>query len=295
MTVRTAPPRTARHERHPSSVGLGLRSAHIGEILARRPDIDWLEVHPENYMHHAAALASLTAVRAHYPLSLHGVALSLGSAGPIDKDHLLRLKSLVDRLDPFLVSEHLAWTATEGAHLNDLLPLPYTEETLGIVSAHIHQTQEALGRTILVENPARYLRFRHATMDEPEFLAEMVQRTGCGLLCDVSNIHVSAGNIDIDPIAYLDALPAASVGEIHLAGHTVRRVGDRTILIDDHASRVPDDVWALFADGAKRLGAPPTLIEWDADLPPLDVLLEEASKARDVLAGADGWCDAEAF
>ena len=268
------------------SVGIGLRSAHIAEVLARRPNIGWFEVHAENYMNPATALSNLVAVREYYPLSLHGVALSIGGIAPLNKDHLGRLKTLVERLDPFLVSEHLAWTAADGVHLNDLLPLPYTEESLDTVSTHVLQTQEVLGRRILIENPARYLRFRHATMGETEFLAELVHRTGCGLLCDVSNIYISACNIGVDPVRYVEALPEGTVGEIHLAGHAVRRVGDRTLLIDDHASRVPPGVWSLFADSVTRLGAPPTLIEWDADLPALDVLLEEARKAQDVLDNA---------
>jgi uncharacterized protein (UPF0276 family) len=262
--------------------GIGLRGQHVEEVLTRRPDIAWFEVHAENYMHDPIALASLTQVRDRYPLSLHGVAMSLGSAGPLDRDHLARLKQLVEALDPFLVSEHMAWSANDGAHLNDLLPLPCTEEALDVMTAHVDEVQGALGRTILVENPSGYLRFRHSTMSEAEFLAELVRRTGCGLLCDVNNIYVSAQNIETDPIEYLDLLPAASVGEIHLAGHAVNTIGNRTILIDDHASRVSDGVWALYREARIRFGGLPTLIEWDADLPALDTLLLEAAQVRDV-------------
>ena len=265
--------------------GIGLRAPHMEAVLARRPDVAWFEVHPENYMHDPMALTALEQVRWHYPLSLHGVALSLGSAGPLDRGHLNRLKGLVDRLDPFLVSEHMAWSVSDGAHFNDLLPLPCTEEALQTMSSHVDEVQDVLGRRILVENPSGYLRFRHSTMGEAVFLAELVRRTGCGLLCDVNNIFVSAHNIQTDPIEYLDLLPAAAVGEIHLAGHATNIVGNRTVLIDDHASRVSDGVWALYRQAVIRFGRRPTLIEWDADLPPLDTLLSEAAKADLVARG----------
>jgi uncharacterized protein (UPF0276 family) len=274
--------------------GIGLRAQHTEEVLTRRPDIAWFEVHAENYMHDPAALASLTRLGEQYPLSLHGVAMSLGSAGPLDHQHVARLKCLVDRLDPFLVSEHMAWSANGGAHLNDLLPLPCTEEALEVMTAHVNEVQDVLGRTILVENPSGYLRFRHSTMGEAAFLAELVSRTGCGLLCDVSNIYVSAHNIETDPIEYLDLLPAASVGEIHLAGHSVNIVEGRKVLIDDHASRVPGGVWELYREALIRFENPPTLIEWDADLPALDTLLAEAAKARFVAGMISGRSHADA-
>lgn len=268
----------------PALPGIGLRAPHMGAVLAFRPAVAWFEVHPENYMHDPIALAALEQVRSSYPLSLHGVALSLGSAGPLDRDHLDRLKGLVDRLDPLLVSEHMAWSVNDGAHFNDLLPLPCTEEALETMTAHVNEVQEVLGRRILVENPSGYLRFRHSTMAEAVFLTELVRRTGCGLLCDVNNIYVSAHNIQTNPIEYLDLLPAAAIGEIHLAGHAMNIAGNRTVLIDDHASRVSDDVWALYRQALIRFGRQPTLIEWDADLPPLDTLLSEAAKAG-VVAG----------
>jgi uncharacterized protein (UPF0276 family) len=269
----------------PVSPGIGLRAPHIEEVLTCRPDVAWFEVHAENYMYDPTALNALERVRSNYPLSLHGVALSLGSAGPLDGRHLDRLRCLVDRLDPFLVSEHMAWSVNDGAHFNDLLPLPCTDEALDIMSSHVVEVQSVLGRQILVENPSGYLRFRHSTMSEAAFLGELVRRTGCGLLCDVNNIYVSAQNIQTDPIEYLDLLPAAAVGEIHLAGHVVNIVGNRTVLIDDHASRVSDGVWALYREALARFGCRPTLIEWDADLPPLDTLLSEAAKASDVARG----------
>jgi uncharacterized protein len=260
-------------------VGVGLRPAHISEVLTRRPGVDWFEVHPENYMHDPKGLASIERIRANYPVSLHGVALSLGSAGPLDADHLARLKAMVDRIEPFLVSEHMAWSTSDGSHLNDLLPLPCTEEALEIMVTHVDQVQSALGRAILVENPSGYLRFHHATMSETAFLGELVRRTGCGLLCDVNNIYVSSNNIGVDPIGYLDTLPENAVGEIHVAGHVANTVGNKTILIDDHASPVSWQVWTLYAEALGRFGNQPTLVEWDADLPELDVLLGEAAKA----------------
>lgn len=291
MTNRTAdigPPRS-----HPF-VGVGLRSPHVPEVLARRPKVSWFEVHPENYMHNPSDLESLERIRADYPVSLHGVALSLGSAESLDTDHLARLKAMVDRIDPFLVSEHMAWSANDGIHLNDLLPLPCTEEALDVMVAHVDQVQSAIGRSILVENPSGYLRFRHSTMSEAVFLGELVRRTGCDLLCDVNNIFVSAHNIGVDPIGYLDTLPADAVGEIHVAGHVANTVGGRTILIDDHASSVSDQVWALYIQALKRFGHRPTLVEWDAALPALEVLLAEAEKARSLADALHGSSDARA-
>jgi uncharacterized protein len=264
------------------SPGIGLRTQHIEEVLTRRPDIAWFEVHAENYMQDPAALALLARIRDRYPLSLHGVAMSLGSAGPLDRHHLARLKHLTELLDPFLVSEHVAWSANDGMHLNDLLPLPWTEEALDVMTMHVDEVQDVLGRTILLENPSGYLRFQHSTMDEATFLGALVHRTGCGLLCDVNNIYVSAHNIGTSPVEYLDRLPAAAVGEIHLAGHVANVIGNRTVLIDDHASPVSAGVWDLYMEAVIRFGAQPTLIEWDADLPTLDSLLQEAAKAKEV-------------
>jgi uncharacterized protein (UPF0276 family) len=237
---------------------------------------------------HNADLESIERIRADYPVSLHGVALSLGSAEALDAGHLARLKAMVDRIDPFLVSEHMAWSANDGIHLNDLLPLPCTEEALDVMVAHIDQVQSAIGRSILVENPSGYLRFRHSTMGEAVFLGELVRRTGCGLLCDVNNIFVSAHNVGVDPIEYLDTLPAEAVGEMHVAGHVANIVRGRTILIDDHASSVSDQVWSLYMQALKRFGHQPTLIEWDAALPTLDILLAEAAKAHNLASALDG-------
>jgi uncharacterized protein len=267
----------------PSGAGIGLRAPHVGELLATRPAVPWLEVHPENYMSGGPALVLLEAVRREYPVSLHGVGLSVGTAEDIDARHLSRLRSLVDRLEPCLVSEHLSWSTAGGAYLNHLLPLPYTDETLGVVADHIDEVQNALGRRILIENPSSYLRFRHSSMAEPHFLAELARRTGCGLLCDVNNIYVSAWNVGLDAGSYLDALPVPAIGEIHLAGHAANDADGRTILIDDHGSPVTAPVWKLYRRALERFGSVPTLIEWDTDIPELSVLLGEASVADRLL------------
>jgi len=264
----------------PVGVGIGLRTPHIAEILATRPAVAFLEVHPENYFGGGPAIAALERLRCDYPLSLHGVGLSLGGSDPLDTRHLARLAKLIERLDPAFVSEHLAWSVVDGAYLNHLLPLPYDQESLDTLCSRVTQTQEALGRRILIENPSFYLRFKHSPVSEPEFLSELARRTGCGILLDVNNIHVSCSNFDQDPYAYLDAMSMDSVGEIHLAGHSMNDVDGRTILIDDHGSRVPEPVWQLYARTLERGGPRPTLVEWDTNLPDLTVLLEEASTAQ---------------
>jgi uncharacterized protein (UPF0276 family) len=262
------------------SVGIGLRSPHVSEIAATRPELGFLEVHAENYMVETPALERLLALRRDYPVSLHGVALSLGSAEELDRSHLSRFKALIELTEPMLVSEHLAWSAIGGAYLNDLLPLPYTEASLDLFCRHVEEAQEALGRRLLIENPSSYLRYRHSTIPEAEFIAEVARRTGCGILCDVNNIHVSAWNFGFDPIAYLEALPIGAIGEIHLAGHQAAE--DVNILIDDHGSRVAKPVWELYAVALRRFGPVPALIEWDTNLPALEVLLDEAHHAGEL-------------
>ena len=262
------------------TAGIGLRLPHVAEIAGTRPHLGFLEVHAENYMAETAALDRLLELRRDYPVSVHGVALSLGSAEELDRMHLGRLKALIERVEPVMVSEHLAWSAIGGTYLNDLLPLPYTEESLEIFCRHVGEAQETLGRRLLIENPSSYLRFRHSTIPEVEFLTETARRTGCGILCDVNNIYVSATNFRFDPIAYLDALPAAAVGEIHLAGHHVAE--DVNVLIDDHGSRVAQPVWDLHAQALRRFGAVPTLIEWDTNIPALETLLDEAQHAQEL-------------
>jgi hypothetical protein len=276
-----------------AAIGIGLRAPHVAELLATRPALGWLEVHVENYMGGGTALAQLDAVRRDYPLSLHGVGLSLGTAEGIDDDHLRRLAALVERTQPMLVSEHLSWSVSGGLYLNDLLPLPYTEESLAIVADNVARTQDTLRRCLLVENPSSYLRFRHSTISEPEFLAALVARTGCGILCDVNNIHVTCANLAGDARAYLDALPAAAIGEIHLAGHATVMRGGKTLLIDDHGAPVAPTVWRLYRRALERCGMVPSLVEWDKALPPLATLLHEARLAADI-ARAAGGADASA-
>ena len=273
----------------PAGAGIGLRSPHVAEVLATRPALPWLEVHPENYLGGGPAARALDALRRDYPVTFHAVGLSVGSAGGVDRRHLDRIRRLVGRVEPALVSEHLAWSQADGAYLNHLLPLPYTEESLAVVCRNVDEVQTVLGRRVLVENPSAYLRFAASTIPEAEFLAALAQRTGCGLLCDVNNVHVTAQNLALDPIAYLDALPAAAVGEIHLAGHSVNDVDGRPLLIDDHGSPVGPAVWRLYEHAVRRFGAVPTLVEWDTDIPPLEVLVAEARRAdtrREEVMGA---------
>jgi uncharacterized protein (UPF0276 family) len=250
-------------------------------MLDTRPDVAWLEVHTENYMGGGKAPAYLDAIRRDHPISLHGVGLSLGSADGIDDDHLERVARAVARFEPGLVSEHVSWNVVDGTYLADLLPLPLTEEALDVVCRNVDRVQSRLGRQILIENPSSYLRFLHSSIPEREFISTVATRTGCGILCDVNNVYVSACNHGWDARAYLDALPADAVGEIHLAGHAIRALDDgRVLRIDDHGSRVAPEVWALYAAALNRFGAVPTLIEWDTDIPSLEVLQDEAAQAQ---------------
>jgi uncharacterized protein len=269
----------------PSRAGVGLKPKHVREVLETAPDIGWFEVHPENYMgaggppHHY-----LECVRERYPLSLHGVGLSLGGAGPLDRTHLARLKTLIDRYEPGLFSEHLAWSTHEGAYLGDLLPLPYTQETLTHVAAHVEEAQDALGRQILIENPSTYVRFNGEEMGEIEFLAALAKRTGCGLLLDVNNVYVCAVNHGHDAAGYIDAFPMEHVGEIHLAGSAESEDGHgQPLLVDSHDREVMREVWLLYAQAISRSGPAPTLIEWDSNIPPWAVLLAEARRAETVM------------
>lgn len=268
----------------PARAGVGLRFRHHQVVVDEHPAIAWFEVHTENYMGGGSAPTYLDAIRRDYPISLHGVGLSLGSAEGMDMAHLARVREVAERTDPGLISEHLSWSVAGGTYLADLMPLPMTEEALAIVCRHVDQVQTCLKRRILVENPSTYLRFRHSTIPEWQFLAEVARRTGCGILCDVNNIYVSASNHGWDALAYLDALPPAAIGEIHLAGHSVRQLDEGQILrIDDHGSRVAPPVWALYKEALQRFGPVPTLIEWDTDVPELGVLMEEAGIAEAAL------------
>jgi len=264
----------------PARAGIGLRAPHVQAVLADRPAVAWFEVHSENYFAPGGrAVAELDLVRRDYALSLHGVGLSLGGSEPLDAAHLRNLKQAIQRYAPGLVSEHLCWTAGGGSHFHDLLPLPYTEEALRHVSARIAEAQEHLGRRLLIENVSSYLEFEHSAIPEWEFLRETAARSGCGILLDVNNIHVSAVNHGFDARLYIDSIPARDVEEIHLAGHVTKDIEGTALLIDTHSRPVSDAVWGLYAHALERLGPKPTLIEWDSDLPAFDVLLAEAAKA----------------
>lgn len=229
-------------------------------------------------------LRALEAIRRDYPLSIHAVGLSLGTAGPLDTVHLERLRRLVDRFEPGLVSEHLTWSMLHGSYLYDLLPLPYDAATLAHFVARVGQVQDTLGRPILIENPSGYVRFPETTMDEPDFLAELAQRSGCRLLLDVNNIVVSGHNLGFDPAAYLTRIRYDLVGEIHLAGHRLETHGNVTVRVDEHGSTVAPEVWDLYRSVLSQTGPVPTLIEWDNNVPALDELIAEARKADHILA-----------
>jgi hypothetical protein len=268
----------------PGDAGIGLRHPHVPAFLEGRPPVAWLEVHSENFLADGGPRRrALETIRRDYPVSCHGVGLSLGSAEGLDGGHLARLAELFDRVEPGLVSEHVAWSVDGGAYLNDLLPLPYTEEALEALCRNVMRAQEAFGRRILVENPSTYLEFAASRIPEPEFLAETVRRTGCGLLLDVNNVAVSAANHGFDPAAYLAALPADAVGEIHVAGHAETEIEGQRLLIDDHGSRVSPAVWQLLDAALALTGPVPVLVEWDTRVPPLETLLDEAGRAREAL------------
>ncbi len=264
----------------PARAGIGLRAAHHTVLLSSRPRVAWLEAHSENYfVDGGSQLACIEQLRAHYPISLHGVGLSLGGVDELDREHLRRLKRLVDRIEPAFVSEHASWGSHGGVYLNDLLPLPRTDEALRHLARHVAQLQDHLGRQVLMENVSSYLEFTVSTLTEPQFLAALAAESGCALLLDVNNVYVSARNHGWDVDAYLAQLPADRIHEIHVAGHSVRRIGTREILIDTHASRVSAGVWALYERALEHFGAVPTLIEWDAELPSPEVLVDEARRA----------------
>jgi hypothetical protein len=264
----------------PACAGIGLRAQHHEDLLRDGPAVGWLEAHSENYFADGGAqIEYLLALRALYPLSLHGVGLSIGSTDPLDVEHLCRLKRLIHLSEPRLVSEHLSWGAAEGMHSNDLLPLPYTNEALYHMIARVGEVQDYLGRQILIENVSSYLQFEGAEMTEWEFLNALAERSGCGVLLDVNNVYVGSRNHGFDACAYIEHIHPKHVGEIHLAGHSVNRHGSFSILIDTHSRPVSDDVWALYALTIERLGPRPTLIEWDMDVPTLNVLVEQARVA----------------
>ncbi len=266
-----------------SPVGIGLRSAHYQEVLDTDLKIGWIEVHPENYFGGGAHRHFLSEARKKYPLSLHAVGLSLGSDRPVSEDHLYKFKELIDFYQPFSVSDHASWSASGNAHLNDLLPLPYTQESLDKLARNIARTQEVFGRKILVENPSTYLAFKGNEMHEDVFMNRLAEMTGCGILLDLNNIYVQAHNHGYDAWSYIDTIDPRHVGEMHLAGHIEQEAGGGQILVDTHSRPVKGDVWDLYRHAVSQIGAVPTLIEWDADIPALSVLVAEADKAREIL------------
>jgi uncharacterized protein (UPF0276 family) len=273
----------------PPTAGLGFKPQHFRDIATAPGAIGFLEVHAENYMGDGGAPhAMLTALRATHALSIHGVGLSIGGSGGLDRDHLARLRTLLDRYQPESFSEHLAWSSHDAAWLNDLLPLPYTDETLTTVCDHIQQVQDALGRQMLLENPATYVTFDSSTLSETDFLRAVVRRTGCGLLLDVNNVFVSATNHRFDPQSYLAAFPLEAVAEIHLAGHDTEDLPSGPLLIDSHGAPVADPVWALYGAVIARTGPLATLIEWDTEVPPFPVLKAEAARANAMMHALQG-------
>jgi uncharacterized protein len=269
-----------------NSVGIGLRTSHCERFLDQNtpPPVIWLEVLAENYFDRGGIRHKMLCMIAErYPISVHGVALSLGSPEGLDSEHLDRLASLVADVSPCLVSEHLAWSRSGDVYYNELLPLPLTDETLDVVCANIDRTQDRLGRTILVENPSGYLEFEQSTMSEAMFLTRLTERTGCGLLLDLNNLFISGFNLGTDTAEWLAAVPADAIGEIHLAGHEHGGTADHPLLIDTHGAAVTDEVWALYATALNRFGPRPTMIEWDSDVPSLDVLLKEAARAQRII------------
>jgi len=265
-------------------VGIGLRHTHYQDVLESRPSVGWLEVHPENYFGGGMNRHLLEKIRQDYEISFHAVGLSLGSADGINEEHLQKIKDLIDILEPFQFSDHASWSASGNAHLNDLLPLPYTQESLQKLCDNINKTQDFLGRKILVENPSTYINFADNEMEEYEFMNEAARQTDCLLLMDLNNIYVQAVNHEKDPYEYISAADPDKIGEMHLAGFTEHKVDNRhTILIDTHSKPVHDPVWDLYAYAIERFGNTPTLIEWDEDLPPLETLVQEANKARSIM------------
>ena len=270
----------------PAAPGVGYKPQHFPSILENAGSVKWLEIHAENYMGDGGRpLAQLRHLAERFPISVHGVGLSIGGEGPLDADHLARLKHLVDWLKPASFSEHLAWSTHDSQFYNDLLPLPYTDKSLARICDHVDQVQEQLGRQMLLENPSSYLAFAESTWEEPAFLAEIAGRTGCGLLLDVNNVFVSATNLGYRPQDYIDAYPLHLVGEIHLGGHDEDEdEHGAPLLIDSHGAVIVDPVWALLDYTLARSGSKPTLIEWDTDVPEWAVLEAEATRAAGALA-----------
>lgn len=277
---------SAHHENSPISAcaGIGLKPQHFFEIIENQPKVGWFEVHPENYMVPGGPmLYNLHKIRENYPLSFHSIGMSLGTASGIDKNHTLRLKELIERFQPSLVSDHLSWSRWGQNSLNDLLPVPYTQEALSIMVENVSQVQDILGRQIAIENPSSYFDIAGADLSEAEFLVELVKKSGASILLDVNNIFVSANNHAWSAAGYLEQIPAELVSEIHLAGHKREKTSSGEILIDDHGSKVCDEVWALYKLALSQIGRKPTLIEWDTDIPLFSTLLDEKNLADKML------------
>jgi uncharacterized protein (UPF0276 family) len=283
-------------ERVPNIAGIGLRLPHIAEVVATQPQTSFLEIHPENFLANPHAAELLVELSRRYEISVHIVGISVGTASGIDRLHLQRIRNLIDRIHPTFVSGHLAWSAYAETYLNDLLPLPLNAEALRVVATHVREVQDYLGRPYLVENPASYVGFSASAMSEAEFLAELVEQTQCKLLCDVSNVCVSANNMGYDADKYIDSLPADAIAEIHLGGYTPEEdeaSPGGQLLIDSHASPIADPAWDLYAYAIRRFGPRPTLIEWDNNIPPLVTLLSEGRRADVVASRAmEAYCAA---
>lgn len=267
---------------HVSGAGLGLRLPHLAEVMATRPRVSFFEVHPESFLSNPHATELLVGIAAHYPISIHTVGVSVGSAEGVNRRHLARVKQLVDLIQPVLLSGHVAWSTHAGEYLNDLLPLPYTPESLAILSGHIDQVQQAFGRPYLLENPSSCVGYADSTMTEPEFLSALVERTGCRLLCDVSNVVLSAHNMGFDARAYLDGLPADAIGELHLGGFEIEddeATPGSTVIVDTHGTAIDEASWALYEYAVSLFGPVPTLIERDNDIPDLSSLIAEGQRA----------------
>lgn len=268
----------------PARAGIGLRGPHYKDVLESLPDIGFLEVHSENYFGRGGVPhVYLESIRRHYPLSFHGVGLSLGSADPLNLPHLARLRQLIDLYQPDFVSEHLAWGAIDGRHLNDLLPLPYTEEAVRHLADRVSQTQDYLQRRIMIENVSCYLQFAHSHLTEWEFVTAVAERADCDILLDVNNVYVNAHNHGFDCLEFFEGIPGDRVKEVHLAGHTVKQYEQGSIIIDTHDQVVCDEVWALYAHAIQCYGEKPTLIEWDTSLPELQILVDQAMAAQNIM------------
>lgn len=282
-------------EKIPLRAGIGLRAEHFEDVLEKHPDVGWFEAHSENYFGIGDSglqtrgggkpLEYLELVRQLYPVSLHGVGLSVGTTDPLSLDHLVKLKQLIQRIQPGLVSEHLSWGLVNGQYFNDLLPMPYTEEALDHMTERVEQVQDFLGMQILIENVSSYLEFSASNIPEWEFVSALAQRTGCGLLLDVNNVFVNAMNHGFDASQFINHIPVGSVMEIHLAGHTLKEVDGEVIRLDTHDQPVCDEVWDLYGQAVERFGHVPALIEWDRNLPKLNALVDEAKRADRIRKG----------